>query len=904
MSSQPHASGEVPKDAGLPDAGRPAGLASSLRRLLKRETERLRMRQALGLGGGEIAAARSDVMDLVVQRACREAAEAADAEAQRELVQCAVVALGGYGRRELSPASDVDLLFLHPGSGSKTAAAFVERVLVTLWDAGLTVGHSFRSVRECAAASRGDLHSRTALFEARYVTGSQGLVETLKRRLEVGVRGGRAERDAFLARMRKEWRERLARHGEAVCVLEPQVKEGPGGLRDLHAVLWIGQARYGTRGLAPLEAMGLVEPRDAVAVRAAYDFLLRVRNEAHFTTGRKTDLLTLDLQAELAARLGYHERGGLLASELMMRDYYRRASRLHEVCRSFVESQLEPRPRRRLLAPLGLRREPAARGLDVRDGLLHLRTGAGLRSGKALVEVFERAQEGVPLSRELRRALRDKAFLAGGRFRRSREAGEALLRLAARRGRVGEAFRALAETGVLSRLLPEWGRITFLVQHDYFHKYTVDEHTLRAIEALDALAAGRDVREGRLARLLDELPDPRPLYLGMLLHDIAKGRGGGHVEKGVVIARRVLARLGIAGELADAVVFLVGAHLELSRTAQQRDLSEPALARSFAARVGTRERLDLLMLLTYADHRGVGPGTWNEWKASLLWELYDRTRQALESGAGGAGGGPEASLRSCAAAELAAHFPAEVAAHHLAMLPDRYLRATDPGRLAAHLRLVLGRGARPAAFEWTDRGDGRGTELTVTAADRPGLFARVAGTLTVHGIDILGADLFTRHDGVVIDTLRVAEVPGQRPLRVERRVRLEAALLDAVAGRASVEEAFERWRAQHPRRARRPGGRAARAPSVRFDQEASAVATVVEVKAPDQPGLAYALAHALAELGLDITSARIATAKALALDVFYVRDAHGLKLEATELERVEAGLLQALGARGRKASVG
>lgn len=903
MSTQPQK-----PEATLAEAARAeldhTSLASALRRLLKRETERLRMRQALGLGGGEIAAARSDVIDLVVQRSCREAAEAADPAAKRELAQCAVVALGGYGRRELSPGSDVDLLFLHPGTGSKAVAAFVERVLMTLWDAGLTVGHSFRSVRECAAVSRGDLHSRTALVEARWVTGSRGLVETLKRRLEVALGGGRAGRDGFLARMRRDWKERLARHGEAVCVLEPQLKEGPGGLRDLHAVLWVAHARYGTRGLAPLEAMGLVEPRDAAAVRAAYDFLLRVRNEAHFATGRKTDLLTLDLQAELAARLGYHERGGLLASELLMRDYYRRASKLHEVCRAFLEAHLEPRPRRRILATLRLRRAPAARGLDVRDGTLHLRSGAGLRSGRALLEVFERAQAGVPLSRELQRALRDKAFLVGGRFRRSREAGEALLRLASRRGRVGEAFRALAQTGVLARLVPEWGRISYMVQHDYFHKYTVDEHTLRAIEALDELAAGRDAREGRMARLFDELPDPRPLYLGMLLHDIAKGRGGGHVEKGVALARRVLARLGIAGPLAEDVVFLVGAHLELSRTAQQRDLSEPALARAFASRVGTRERLDLLMLLTYADHRGVGPGIWSEWKASLLWELYERTRHVLEAGAAAGPARPEASPRVRVAAELGPHFPAAEVERHLALVPDRYLRATDAGRLASHLRLVQERGARPAAFAWADRGDGRGTELTVTAADRPGLFARVAGTLTVHGIDILGADLFTRHDGVVIDTLRVAEVPGQRPLRVERRVRLESALLEALSGRDSVEEAFESWRAQHPKRTKRPGGRAARAPSVRFDQEASAVATVVEVVAPDQPGLAYTLAHALAELGLDITSARIATAKALALDVFYVRDAQGLKLEAAELERVEAALLRALGARARKGPVG
>jgi [protein-PII] uridylyltransferase len=879
-------------------------LIDSLRRLLKLETERLRMRQALGLGGAEIAAARSDLMDHVVRRACKEAAEAADRDAQRELLQCAVVALGGYGRRELCPFSDVDLLFLHSGGASKAVSSFVERTLITLWDAGLTVGHSFRSARECAAVARDDLHTRTALAEARLVTGNEGLFENLQLRLDVSLRGSRSAQEAFLAQMRTEWAERMARFGEAVCVLEPQVKEGPGGLRDLHAVLWVAHARYGTRGLLALETTGLLEAADYAAVRPAYDFLLRVRNEAHFTTGRKTDLLTLDLQGDLAGRLGYSTRGGLLASELLMREYFRRAFKLHEVCRSFVESHLEQKPRRRFFAALRLRRAPL-RGLEVKDGVLQLRAGVGLRSGSAVLDVFERAQaEGVPVSRELKRTLRHKAELVGGRFRRSREVGEVLLRLVERRGRVGPAFRALHETGVFGRLVPEWARITFLVQHDFFHKYTVDEHTLRAVEALDELAGGRHPHEAPLARLLDELRDARPLYLGMLFHDIAKGRGGGHVPKGVVLARRIFARLGISDEVAETAVFLVGAHLEMSQTAQQRDLSEPAPVETFAARVETVERLNLLMLLTYADHRGVGPGIWNEWKASLLWDLYERTRRELEARRGHLRPGPDTSERDSAAADLRRYFPDEEVERHFALLPARYLRATDAARLTSHFRLVRSRGARPAAFEWADRGDGRGTDLTVTAIDRPGLFALLAGTLTVHGIDILGADLFARNDGVVLDTLRVAEVPGQRPLRAERRVRLEAALLDAVAGRLAVPEAFHKWRAHSAKRTRRPSGRAAGAPSVRFDQEASAVATVVEVKAPDQPGLAYTLAHTLTELGLDITSARIATAKALALDVFYVRDAEGRKLEADALARVEQALLAALGARDKHRSDG
>ncbi len=888
----------VPATGDTPATG-DASASGSLRRLLKLETERLRMRQGLGLGGTEIAAARADLMDHVVRRACQDAAQAAGPEAQRELVHCAVVALGGYGRRELCPFSDVDLLFLHRGSASKAVAAFVEKTLMTLWDAGLTLGHSFRSARECAAEARSDLHSRTALCEARLVAGSQVQFDMLQQRLEIALGGGGAAQQAFLAQMRTEWRERQARFGAAVCVLEPQVKEGPGGLRDLHAVLWIAHARYRTRGLLALESASLLEPADYAAVRRAYDFLLRVRNEAHFTTGRKTDLLTLDLQAELAARLGYRDRGGLLASELLMRDYYRRASRLHEVCAAFVETELEAPPRRGLFAALRLPRPRRAGALEVKHGRLRLRAGAGLRSGSAVLEVFERAQlEGVPLAHELRRTLRDKAELVGGRYRKSREAGAALLRLAARRGRVGASLREMHETGVLGRLVPEWARITFLVQHDFFHKYTVDEHTLRAIDALDELVAGQhpeaaapgaaDGRAPGRARPLPRHAAPRHRQGAR-----RRPRPEGHACSPGASSSTSL----WTPTSADKVVFLVGAHLDMSQTSQQRDLSEPAPVEAFAARVGSLERLNLLMLLTYADHCGVGPGTWNEWKASLLWELYDRTRRELEIHPGSGRPEPSRVEHDAAVAFLRHDFEPDAIERHFSLLPERYLRAADAARLVSHFRLVQARGASPAAFEWADRGDGRGTELTVTARDRPGLFARLAGTLAVRGIDILGADLFVRNDGVVLDTLRVAEVPGQRPLRPERRVRIEAALHDAVAGRLDVEDAFDAWQAQTHKGSRRPGGRAARAPVVRFDQEASALATVVEVKAQDQPGLAYTIAHTLAELGLDITSARIATAKALALDVFYVRDAQARKLDPESLPGVERALLEALGAR-------
>jgi [protein-PII] uridylyltransferase len=859
----------------------------AFRRFLKLETDRLRMRHRMGLGGLEIAATRAYQIDQVVIRACQIAADSAGPAAAAELARCALVALGGYGRAELAPFSDVDLLFLHRGRAGAAVAAFVEQVLMLLWDAGLTVGHSFRSTRECVAMARQDLHSRTALTEARLITGSAELFQELLAGMDGLLADARA-REAFLDSMRREYEDRQAKHEGAVCVQEPNVKEGKGGLRELHTVLWVAHARLGARGLSGLEAAGWISEAQHKTARRAYDFLLRVRNEAHFASGRKSDLLTLDLQNDLARALGAPSRGGLLSSEMFMRDYYRRASELAEFARSFVMRDHEPP--RRLLAVFRVRRP--ARGFEVRGGRLHARAElAG--GGAALLEVFATAQaEGVGLSDELTAAVRERLSAVDAGVRHDPAVARGFLDVLRWRGRVGLALRAMHETGFLGRYLPEFGRITFLVQHDFFHRYTVDEHTLRAIEALDEVAAGASADVRAFGRVFDEVEDAAPLYLGLLLHDVGKGRGGGHVARGVKLVPRICERLRLPEAAAADVGFLVSAHLEMSQISQQRDLSEPRLVAAFAERVGRLDRLNQLLLLTYADHRGVGPGIWNEWKGALLWELYHRTRERLAGHP--AADVPGQGTRARAAARLLQAHPEIEVERHFAQMPERYLRSTPAEQMERHFRLVAERGSEAAAVEWRDLSDGHCTELTVVADDRPGLFARIAGTLTASGVDILSVDLFSRRDGVAIDTFRVSEVSGHRPVRSERRERVTQHLLEAIGGRLDVAEAVARWKERTPKRTRQPWGRAARGPSVRFDDEASATATVIEVRAQDRPGLAWTVANALARLGLDISFAKVATAKALALDVFYVTDDRGRKLEAESLPRVEAALLAAL----------
>jgi [protein-PII] uridylyltransferase len=888
----------TPPDADLPGDRRvetaPDGVAD-FRRLLKIENERLRMRHRLGRGGRDIAAARSAVVDAVVGRACARAAAECAPALPPDQEEVAVVALGGYGRRELAPFSDVDLLFLRAERADDEVTSLVERALALLWDCGLGVSHGFRTVAECVAMAREDLHARTALTEARLLAGSPRLFQDLLGRLDEVVFANPRATASFLDALRQDVEDRYARFGRTVGLLEPHVKEGAGGLRDRHVILWIGHALFGARGLTALRERAGLADHEGKAILRAYDHLCHVRNEAHFTTGRKTDLLDLELQPVLAESLGYRPRRGMQASEIFMRDYYERAAELHRISRAFLLRHA-PAPRRAF--SLALTR-PRPRGtFEIRDGKLHPRgDAAALGSARRLLQAFAIAQrEGPELSEELKLDIRASLRLVDRPFRESREAGRVFLGLLSHRGRVGVALRGMHETGLLGRLLPEFARVTFLVQHDHYHRYTVDEHILAAIDALDRVAAPpAEAALGRLPQVFDEVVQPAALYLGVLLHDIGKGRGSGHVRTGARLAERMCARLGVEAGLAADVVFLVEAHREMSQLSQRRDLREPGLVEVFARAVSTLDRLNMLFLLTHADQCGVGPGVWNEWKAALLWDLYERTRAHLTPSSGW----PEAAAdgaRERARRQLDAEFPAPEVERHFALLPERYLRITDAADIVRHFRLVQRLEETPVAAQW--HAAGHATDLVVVTRDHPGLFAQLAGTLTGQGLDILSVDAYTREDGIALDIFKVRDVVAHGPVAAARHAGIEMVLRSAVEGGHDVAAAVEKRRGAVRRRPKRALVR----PRVAFDAAASATSTVIEVRAEDEPGLAFRIARVLSAHGLDIALAKIATEKSHALDVFYVRGPAGGKLAAEECARVEAALLGALDPRLASAS--
>jgi len=865
---------------------------------LKVEEQRLRMHHRMGMGGGALAAARSKMIDIIAQNLYRRSLAKLN-QSQIES-QYALVALGGYGRRELAPYSDIDILFLCSGKPTDIIAQITEEILHTLWDVGLSIGHSCRSLADAIEIARSDLHSRTAVSEARFLAGSQLLFERFREQLTKNCFKHNLKR--FIEDVIQEQRDRHVRSGGAVCLQEPNIKDGVGGLRDMHTVLWIAHAKYGSTKISELKAAGLIDEQSLARAERAYSFLLRVRNEAHFLLGRKADTLTLEMQPGVAAGLGYSDRRTMLASEVFMRDYYLQARELKNFCESFISRALEPaRPPRwwdRFRKPQQLE------WFLIDQGKLHLSQERGLEKDPGLfMDMFRYAQaSGAGLSDQLKEAVRRNLDLIDKKYRSSPQVIERFLALLREKGKVGRALRLMHELGFLGRLMPEFGRITCLVQHDLYHAYTIDEHTLTAIEALDELALSQDQARANLRDVLSEVQDRAVLYLGLMMHDIGKGRGKGHVLRGVRIAERVCKRVNLEQSKTDKVCALVKHHLLMAHISQRRDLTDPKVIGDFSAKIADLDVLNMLLLLTYSDINGVAPGIWNEWKGALLWELYLRARAELTKAEAEREERVEReSLQRSVAAELKGEIAEEDVVAHFAALPQSYGLHTGVERVAQQVRLAhrILRG-EPLALWCETNADGGFLELHISARDCRGLFAKIAGTFTAHGFDILSAQLYTRTDGPVVDTIRVRPTLSDLPMNGAIWQHLVEDLKAALENRKDVGQMVEAWKKKSGIRRsngaskKMPGVKPKAAPRVTFDNEASLTSTVIEVRAEDEMGLCYKIASALSKAGLNIVFAKVATEKNLALDVFYVTDREGKKLEEGSASHIAETLIEEL----------
>jgi [protein-PII] uridylyltransferase len=808
----------------------------------------------------------------------------------------AVVAIGGYGRRELCPGSDVDLLLLHDRLKQPVLEELVRSVVYPLWDAGLTVGYAVRDRREALEAVD-DLDSATAMIDARPVTGDTAFSQLVRGEV---IRRLRRRPDRFLEALGLADAERRARAGDAAEVLEPDLKSGAGGLRDVQSLRWAAAALVGTSGLDPLVPAGYLGAPDRTRLAQAEDRLLAARVGLHLVAaaqgggGLKNEVLRLDLQDPVAERLGFVDRGDHeLAPHQLLNGLYLAARTIDHVHRrawALIDADVKRGKRRR-----GRPAESELDGFELVDGVLRIPIDGDIDEVLLPARVLAAlADTGAVLDRGSAARLRTRAERGDIAWRWTDPARERWVSVLWRGHIALPALAELDEVGVLTALVPEWLSQRGRAQRNPFHRYALDRHGWHAAAELGDLVR----REPWASETLSEVTDREGLLLGTLLHDVGKAFGEPHSETGIPVAQAIARRMGAAESTVELVGHLVRLHLVLPDAARKRDVADPALAREVAEAIGDRSLLASLHLLAVADGRATGPTAWSEWTASLVKSLVTKVRAVLdEQHPDEVADGAVVTAREAQALapELGAD-PEEVR-RHLAVLPSRYaaavspravvrhslMAATRPGPTEVRTRVTPGEDHGQRGSTATDRAAAQEgmDELDVVAQDHPGWFAKVAGVLALHGGSILAADAFTREDGIAVDTFKVLRPEGAAG---SWWARVEGDLADAAAGRLAV-------RARVLRKARTEDHRLARLPQVptkvSAEPDPSGRSTVIEVRALDRIGVLYAIATALAELELDIVVARIQTMGHEVVDVFYVRDGEGEPLQVDHISELE-----------------
>ena len=808
-----------------------------------------------------------------------------------ESERLAVLAVGGYGRAEMAPHSDVDLLFLTPWKITPWAESVIESMLYMLWDLRLKVGHASRTVKDCLRLGREDITIRTALLEHRFVAGHAPLAEDLGERLWNDL--FRNTGPEFIEAKLAERAERHRRQGGQRYVLEPNVKEGKGGLRDLQTLYWIGKYLHRVPSPEGLVAAGLFTQEEYETFARAETFLWAVRCHMHYATNRATDQLTFDLQVEVAERMGYADAGGRRAVEHFMQDYFRHATRVGELTRIFL-TELEARHAKPEASLKGLfRRKKRVRpGLKLVQGRIDVDSPSDFVADKLnLLRIFEEAlRTGYLLHPDAMRLIAANLNRIDDEMRSDPEAVHIFLDLLLKHGNPERALRRMNELGVLGAFIPEFEPIVAMMQFNVYHHYTVDEHTIQCISTLAQIERGELIEELPVAsRILTDGVNRRILYMALFLHDMGKGRPEDHSILGAQIARRVAPRLGLSADESETVEWLVRYHLLMSDIAQKRDLSDPRTVRDFAKAVKTRERLDLLTVLTVCDIRGVGPGTWNNWKAMLLRQLYRDTAAALEGGLESLNRAQredeaKRALRDVLSDWESKDLRAETARHYAP-----YWQGLTTETQAVFARLLRGLRDDEIRIDLHPEVARDATRACFALADHPGIFSRLAGALALVGANVVDARTYTSKDGYATAVFWIQDVEG-KPYEVAKLPRLRGMIDKTLNGEIKARDALKDRDKVRKRESQ------FRFPThIVFDNEGSEIYTIIEVDTRDRPGLLFDLTRTLAVNNIYIASAVIATYGAQVVDTFYVKDMFGLKLHTkSRQEALERKLRQAI----------
>jgi [protein-PII] uridylyltransferase len=893
---------------------KPGDQLDSYREFLKLEEHRLRLLHSRGAGGMEFAHARAHLIDVLMRTLYKNACSFCMVDKPRNQLPLIMIATGGYGRRELAPFSDIDISFIHEAAKPKDleiVQRIVEQILYLLWDVGMKVGHFTGSFAKSFEQAAADVQTKTAMLEARLVEGDVRRFQKWQQQFRTKIL-----QPNIAAYIKDRMMDRIVRYekyGATVFMQEPNIKNGCGGLRDYQNILWMADVKYGLRTLAQLQENEYLTQKEMKKLEEAHDFEWRLRTELHYLNNRATEVIYLNQQDAIAVNFGYRQREAVRRTECLMRDYYLKARDIYVLSKAVYErlaieepadesamgwkSRLNPFRKKPLLLPDGF----ILRG----NTITHPEKQPFASDPARMIRVFLYCQQhDARLSGRLQSLLRDSLSRVNKEFRYAKSHRETFLTILKQKGKVGRILRMMHEVGFLGRYVPEFEPLTCLVQHEFFHRYTADEHTLVAIETLDSIIDSTESPASKYRKLFQDIEQPHLLYLAILMHDTGKAQPSrNHSDASAELAQKVSRRFQFAGEDRRTLLLLVDHHMTLASVATRRDLDDPATIQSVTPIFTTEQQLDMLHLMTFVDGMATSGKNWSEWKESLGWQLYDRVRKALK---GDTDFQAELTtrmerLRHGVLESLPSDIPIEEIEAHFSLMPERYWWRADVPTVVRDVRLIhqffaslaeSDENALVPVFHWENLPDQGHSIVTVCTWDRHGLFMKIAGSFSVSRINILSAEIYTRADGFVLDTFVVCDDEHFPVTSHSMKQKMQRTVCSALSGESYP---FDEEIKQAYAAVRRPPRQEQETfpTSIIIDQESSESFTLLEVQTPDRLGLLFHVLHVLSDLELDINFARINTEKGAAIDAFYLTDKNRNKLEdPKQIDLIRSRLLE------------
>lgn len=884
---------------------------SATQEFLAKQEARIRVKHDNGAKGLTIAGARASMIDALLEKAH----QAASLRLDRKHPDIAITAVGGYGRGQLNPGSDIDILFLLPTSSHKLnqpGKDLVQEILYLLWDTGFKVGHASRSIAECLTEAKSEQQSKTALMDARLITGNNTLFDDFTRRFQRDCIQKKTE--DFFALRRQDIGSRHKKYSHTVFLQEPHVKESCGGLRDFHNILWVSKAERGTNELQALVRERILTKSAYKELLAGYDFLHRVRNELHYHTGSSTDILTLQLQGIVATNFQYPEKSILRRCESFMRDYYRHTRAIYNHTNSLMQIfQLELDDGEKKTSWIPFLNKPAPKretfdGFVARNGLIFPQNSEIFtENSQRLISLFQYCQlKNLKLSPQIRKLVKAHWPLIDHKFRASKSNRETFRAILERKGSVGDILRMMHRVGVLGRYLPEFGALDCLVQHEFFHRYTADEHTLRCIDQLDALIENLSPQRAIYRDILKEVEDPYALYMALILHDTGRAENvREHIDGSAILADRLCTRMKIRGARRSLITFLVDHHLTYWRYATNRNLEDPAVIEEFAAIMRDPDRLALLFLFTYADSNGTNEEAWSPWKESLMLQLYHSTKAFMRDG--------KEQYRSRLSEEIEdlrnrtqKILHADYHPHmeeHFERMPRGYFRYRAAASIAVHVRSIrrflIKQEDHPDTVEtdlrWISRDDRAYTELLVTTWNRPYLIEKVSCALAAAEVNIIAADVFTRTDNIICDIFHVCTIDHQPVTDRVTKKKVKEIFHELIQEEHYDSSRFLQRKRNFLRKDKNEGALPFPV-SAYVNNELSSQFTAIEIQALDRIGLLHDIFLHIGKLGLATVHARICTEKGAAMDTIYVSNIDGTKITAPDkIQELESAIQKLVG---------